>query len=168
MEQKIDNKQNLKDQMLNFYNLHKTKIFVFFVVLLIIISIIMFLKIKAEKDNNLIAQKYIQAGLSLSKEKNQSINSYEEIILSKNKFYAMLALNTLIEKNLVTDKEKILKYFNIVEKISKKKEKQDLLLFKKALYLISISRNEEAYLILNNLINDKSNLSNLAQEIVSK
>ena len=150
MEQKIDNKQNLKDQMLNFYNLHKTKIFVFFVVLLIIISIIMFLKIKAEKDNN------------------QSINSYEEIILSKNKFYAMLALNTLIEKNLVTDKEKILKYFKIVEEISKKKEKQDLLLFKKALYLISISRNEEAYLILNNLINDKSNLSNLAQEIVSK
>ena len=83
----------------------------------------MFLKIKAEKDNNLIAQKYIQAGLSLNKEKNQSINLYEEIILSKNKFYAILALNTLIEKNLVTDKEKILKYFNIVEKISKKKRK---------------------------------------------
>ena len=116
----------------------------------------------------MIAQKYIQAGLSLKKEKNQSINLYEEIILNKNKFYAILALNTLIEKNLVTDKEKILKYFNIVEKISKKKEKQDLLLFKKALYLISISRNEEAYLILNNLIKDKSNLSNLAQEIVSK
>ena len=166
MEQKIDNNQNLKDQMLNFYNLHKTKILVFFAVLLIIISIIMFLKIKAEKDNNLIAQKYIQAGLSLNKEKNQSINLYEEIILSKNKFYAILALNTLIEKNLVTDKEKILKYFNIVEKFQK--EKQDLLLFKKALYLISISRNEEAYLILNNLIKDKSNLSNLAQEIVSK
>ena len=82
----------------------------------------MFLKIKAEKDNNLIAQKYIQAGLSLNKEKNQSINLYEEIILSKNKFYAILALNTLIEKNLVTDKEKILKYFNIVEKISKKRK----------------------------------------------
>ena len=74
MEQKIDNNQNLKDQMLNFYNLHKTKILVFFAVLLIIISIIMFLKIKAEKDNNLIAQKYIQAGLSLNKEKiNQLI-----------------------------------------------------------------------------------------------
>ena len=63
---------------------------------------------------------------------------YEEIILSKNKFYSILALNTIIEKNLIKDKEKILEFFEIVEKSNFKKDQKDLIALKKALYMIKI------------------------------
>ena len=43
-------------------------------------------------------------------------NIYEEIILSKNKFYSLLALNTILEKNLINDKKKYLDYFEIIRK----------------------------------------------------
>ena len=42
--------------------------------------------------------------------KNQKI-LFEEIILSKNKFYSILALNTILEKKLEKDKNKIIKIF---------------------------------------------------------
>ena len=38
--------------------------------------------------------------------KKKSKELLEEIILSKNKFYAPLSLNILIEKNLVEDKKR--------------------------------------------------------------
>ena len=64
---------------------------------------------------------------------------YEEIILSKNKFYSLLALNTILEKNLINDKKKIIKYFLKLEKFNFSKEANiDLIHFKKALYLIKI------------------------------
>ena len=47
--------------------------------------------------------------------KTESVNIYEKIILSKNKFYSLLALNTILEKNLISDTDKILNYFFLVE-----------------------------------------------------
>ena len=41
---------------------------------------------------------------------------YEEIIISKNKFYSILSLNSIIEQNLIFDRDKILEYFEILEK----------------------------------------------------
>ena len=42
-------------------------------------------------------------------------NIYEEIVLSGNDFYSLLALNTLIEKNLIEDNEKVIRIFYIIE-----------------------------------------------------
>ena len=53
-------------------------------------------------------------------------------------FYSTLALNNIIEKNLRNNNAKILKYFEIIENL-KKKDQKDLINFKKALYLIKIS-----------------------------
>ena len=39
---------------------------------------------------------------------------YEEIILSKNQFYSILALNNILEKKLETDKNKIVCKQNVV------------------------------------------------------
>ena len=45
---------------------------------------------KKIKSNNLISEKYISTGLYLStKDIEKSKNFYEEIILSKNKFYSV-------------------------------------------------------------------------------
>ena len=129
-----------------------------------------FLKANHDKKNLLIGQKYVQAGLYLSsKNIENSIKIYEEIIYSKNKFYSILALNTILEENLVSDDKKILEYFKIVEEANKsKKEQIDLITLKKALYLKKIKKNKEGDILLNNLIDNESKFKNIAEEIIAK
>ena len=103
-----------------------------------------------------------------SNDKKQAIDLYVEIIQSKNNFYSILSLNNILEKNLITEKNKILNYFEIIEKIDLSEETKDLVLFKKALYLIKISDTEAGNKILNDLINKNSNIKPLAQNVIGK
>ena len=117
MEQKINNKIALKDKLISFFQAHKYKLSVFASILIITFISIFILKINGEKKNSLIAEKYIKAGLYLAENKrDQSKNIYEEIILSKNKFYSALALNKILEEDLISDKNKILDYFRKILK----------------------------------------------------
>ena len=116
MDQKLENKIELRDKLISLYNKNKIKIFLFVSLLIILISSVIFIEINNKKKNDLIAEKYVKAGLLLSiGKKNKSRELYEEIIFSKNKFYSILSLNTILEKDLVTEKSKILEYFSIVE-----------------------------------------------------
>ena len=81
-------------------------------------------------------------------------------------FYSILALNTIIEKNLEKDENKILSYFVIIEKIKNSKEQKDLISLKKALFLLKNSRVEEGNKILKKLIETESKLKFLAKEIL--
>ena len=122
-----------------------------------------------QKKNELIAEKYIQAGLlSSSKSQEKSKKIYEEIILSENNFYSILSLNTILEENLITDKNKILEYFSIVEKLTKSNDQLDLIFFKKALFLIKKQEITEGKAILEKLINKKSKYKFLAEEVLEK
>jgi len=169
MEQNENNKIELKDRLISFYNTNKIKIYIFIGILLLIVFSIAFITISNEKNNILTGNKYIKAGLYLtSGKKDQSKNLYEEIIFSKNKFYSILALNKLIENNLISDKNEILNYFQIVEKINISQEQHDLIVFKKALYLLKISNNKDGNVLLENLIKNNSKLNSLAKEILNK
>ncbi len=169
MEQNVQDKIDLKQKILTFYNFNKKKIYFFILILFVIIISIIFYKYNSEQKNILIAEKYIQAGIQLSSNKNNDAKKlYEEIILSKNKFYSILSLNTIIEKNLINDKNKILKYFAILEKSIASKEQADLIIFKKALYLIKVSDIQNGKNLLKLLVDKNSNLKSLAQEILKK
>ena len=99
MEQSSENKLEFKDQFLRFYIRNKIKIYILLIILFVTVSSILFINNYNEKQNKLIAEKYIQAGLYLSSEnKENAIFLLEEIILSKNNFYSILALNTIVEK----------------------------------------------------------------------
>ena len=99
-----------------------------------------------------------------SDKKVQSTNIFEEIIFSNNKFYSVLALNNILEKNLVSDKNKILEYFKLVEK-NASKEHKDLIVFKKALYLMKSNDIEKANTLFKTLIDKNSPLKSLAEEV---
>ena len=144
MEQKLETKITFIDKINNFYRFHKIKIiFLLFVILIISITTI-FIKQKKEKNNILIAEKYVQAVLNLSQSKEaEAKNLLDEIILSENKFYSILALNRIIEKNLIENDEKILEYFNIVENFDLNEEDLDLLIYKKALFLLKTSKKKK-------------------------
>lgn len=167
MDQSLDKKIDLKARMHSFIKNHKFK-FLFFISATFIFIICFFVIVENEKKKNiLISEKYIRAGLLLSSGQNKdAITYYEDIIASKHKFYSILALNIILEKNLVTDNEKILEYFNELEKENYSEELKDLILFKKALYLFKRNDNETGKKILNFLINKNSNLKSVALQII--
>ena len=101
-------------------------------------------------------------------EKNNSKRLYEEIILSKNKFYSILALNGIIENNLENNQDTILEYFASIENLNHVQENIDLLKFKKALFLLKNSQNKKGNELLQDLIDNNSNLKSLASEIINK
>ena len=169
MEQSLNKKIELKDKLVALYTENKLKIYFIIGILLIIFITIIFININNEKKNNYISEKYVQAGLFLASDnKEKSKDLYKEIIFSKNKFYSTLSLYTLLEKDLETDNNQVLDYFKIVEKLTKSKSQKDLLIFKKALYLIKISNIQEGNDLLTTLVASDSELKNIAEEILSK
>ena len=79
-----------------------------------------------------------------------------------------MSLNALIEKNLISDKNKILKYFDILENSITLKEQEDLILLKKALYLLKEKEFKAGNNLLQGLIDKNSNLKIIAEEILRK
>ena len=112
MDKILKEKVELKDRLISIYKKNKFKIYLFSGA--IIISIILFFSYEIYKvrNNSLMAEKYIKAGLYLNIDKKEkSLKLYEEIILSKNKFYSILAFNTILEKKLINDKKKNFRVF---------------------------------------------------------
>ena len=169
MIENSDNKKDFKDKLNNFYKGNKKKIIFLLLALTLVILSIIFLQYKNDQKNSLIAEKYVQAGIYLSSNNsNDAKLLYEEIILSKNKFYSILALNIIIEKKLSNAEEKIIKYFDLLEKSNLSKANKDLLILKKGLYLLKVSDTEEGYDLLKSLIEKNSNLKTIAEELLSK
>ena len=169
MDQNSENNITLKDKFISFYKYNKYILYLGIGILITILVSIIFFNNYKEKKNLLISEKYIQAGLYLaSEDKVKSKNLYQEIIFSSNKFYSILALNKILEKNLESDNNKILKYFEEVEKINLSREQKDLIIFKKSLFLIKISNQAQGKVLLKSLIQNNSKLKSLAEEVIAK
>ena len=169
MEENIEKKQELKSKLIHFFDKNKFSFFILISLIVIAIFALSLLQINVKKKNSLIAEKYIQAGIFLVNKKNADATLiFEEIIESKNKFYSILSLNTILEKKLLTDKKKILLLFKKIEKIKTTQEQRDLIKFKKALFLINNSEFEEGKKLLQEIAGSKSGLKFLAEEIISK
>jgi len=167
MSQNIDKNSELKENLRIFFNRTKKKIILIFILILITTLIIFIWNKNQIKKNLIISEKYVEAGVALSNnKKDKAAEYYEEIIISKNKFYSLLAFNKIIENNLIQEENKILRYFEILENLKYKEDKKDLIQFKKALYLLKLNKTQEAKDLLENLIEKNSNLKNIAKEFI--
>ena len=91
MDQNLDKKIEFKEKLTNFYSNNRFKIYLLLFSLFIGIIVSLSLKYYYEK-NNLISNKYTQAVLYLSNKDYEDANQiFDEIILSKNKFYSILS-----------------------------------------------------------------------------
>ena len=166
MENKILEKQNLLERSITLI-MKKKKIFV--VTFILIISIIFSLVFLNHYENNKtkkISEKYIKAGIYLiSNDLEKSKIIYRDIILSKNKLYSALALNSIVENNLESNSSEVLKFFNIVENIRMTKEHKSLVKLKKALYLMNQSNLAEGEKLLKEIISSNSVWKKIAQDI---
>ena len=103
------------------------------------------------KKNIIISEKYVQAELYLAaNNKDLSKEILEEIILSNNKFYSTLALNTIIEKNLILDDEKVIKYFELLEKSASTSDQKDLIILKKLYSILKKTMLKQVKIYLRN------------------
>ena len=169
MEDNLENKKNFKNRLIDLYNQNKLKLFIIILIILIILISLILLKYNNEKRNMMTAEKYVQAGLLLvAKKEDNAKKLYEEIIVSENKFYSILALNTIIEKDLIPSKKKILEYFDVLENSISAKDNVDLIKLKKALYLIKTSDIQKGNEILKSLIDNNSTLNSIAEELIKK
>ncbi len=167
MDPKLDKKIEIREKIILFLKKNKFKLLVLFGILTLIFFIFLSLQIKEKKESNLNSEKYIQAGIYLASnnlEKSKKI--YVEIIENKSKFYSILALNTIVEKNLESDKEKILNYFQTVENLTNSSEQKDLIIFKKALFLIKNSEVKRGKEILKELSEKNSKIKLLIDEVL--
>ena len=169
MSQDIENRTDFIEKSLTFYKKNKLKIISLIILIFIILSALILINENQKKKNISQAENYIKAGIYLSNGKGkQAIETYEEIIKSENKFYSILALNSILEKNLVREEEKILDYFEILETINYSEDTLDIIYFKKALFYLKNSNFEQGNKLLQKLIDKNSNQKNIAQEIIDK
>ncbi len=166
MEQNSDKINNIQEKINSIFKKNKIKILIFISILVILVFSSFLLNENKKKNNVLISEKYFKATIFLLEDKKfEAKNNLEEVILSKNKIYSLLALNTILEKNLESDNNKILSYFNLLEKLNFSQNTKDLIIFKKALFLIKINDQKAGNEILSNLIEKNSSLKPLAQEL---
>ena len=169
MDQNIDKNLDIKSKILDIFQKNKIKIYSLVIILFILLVSFTFLKIDKEKNNDLMSEKYIQAGIYLSKNKNEeSRKLLEEIIFNKHKFYSILSLNIILEKKLEKNFDKVLNYFEIIEKLKISKSQKNLVSFKKALFLLKNDQTEQGNNILSKLIDTNSEFKFLAEQILNK
>ncbi len=166
MENELTDKRNLIEKSIDILKKKKKISFFTIFALLIFFSIIFFFNYNQNIKNEKVSEQYIKAGIYLSSnEIEKSKLLYKKIVLSKNKFYSILALNSIIENNLEKNNDEILKLFKIIESINVEKEQLNLVKLKKALYLKKISRDKEGNKLLKEIIEDSSIWKDAAMEI---
>ena len=134
----MDDQNNKEKDYLNstisIFKRNKIKVYSFIIIILIL-SLSAFIIKDINKKNNLIAEKYLKAEILLkNNKKEEALIFYENIINSESKFYAVLSLNNIIEKDLVANEDKILNYFSILENLNYSQDQKALIILKKALF----------------------------------
>ena len=161
-----ETKINSSEKIANFIQKNKNIILINFILLILVLVGISYFNYYQNSKNEKISEKFVQAGIYLSLNKQEeSKKIYKEVISSKNKFYSILALNNIIDNDLEQNNEEVLELFDIVENIKIENEQKNLIKLKKALYLIKISRDNDGKKLLDEIISDDSIWKEAASEI---
>ena len=169
MDINSDNPQSKQNRISFFINKNKKKILISTILIILLCLSLIFFQINNNRKNILLSEKFMNAQIYLSTDKKiKALNIYEELIKSKNEFYSNMALNMIIENDLEKDSSIVLNYFEIVESITKDNKQKDLINFKKALYLIEISKAGEGKKILQKLSDKESDLKFMIDEILEE
>ena len=154
----IINANTRNEKIKNFFVKNKNKIISSIIILIIIIiSVFIYDKYSTNKKKE-ISDKFNSITIDYSeKTKNKTVNSLVEIINKKDPTYSPLSLYFIIDNNLVSDKSKINRLFDIlIKETSLDSEIKNLILYKKALYNADGAQESDLLKMLNPLINSNS------------
>ena len=150
---------NTRNQRIKDFFTKNKKLLVSLLIFLILILLSFYsYKIYQDKNKIKISDKYNSA---IIKHKNGDnsviISAMQEIVENKDPTYSPLALYYLIDNELINDKSKINRLFDIlIKKTSLDNEIKNLVIYKKALYNADTINEGQILEILNPVINSKS------------
>ncbi len=134
--------------------------FIILIIIVILLSIFGFFVLKEINDRKKveISNLYKNSIINFSDtNKAQVIKNLTGIIKKKDETYSPLALYFLIENNLISSKEEVNLYFDIIiNELKLNKTIKDLNIYKKALYNSDFSSEEEILNIINPLIKENN------------
>ena len=140
-----------------FINYKKLLISILVLVIALLISYFIFEEFN-EKKKLKISDQYNQIVTEYSKDNQQiTSNALVELVNKKDPTYSLLSLYFIIDNQLITEKLKVNKLFDVViEDVSLQKEIKNLIIYKKALFNADDIGENELLKILNPIINSES------------
>ena len=160
MEEEIQiiNQNTRREKFKNFIIKNK-KILVMSVssIIIIILLLVFYSEIKF-KNQIKLGNKYNEIALSYENKNNQNAEEkLIDIIQKKDPTYSPLALNFIIDNEIVNDKIKVNELFDIIiEKTNIENEIKNLIIYKKALYNSDNINENDLINILNPILNSES------------
>ena len=140
-----------------FINYKKLLISILVLVITLLISYFIFEEFNQKKKLK-ISDQYNQIVTEHSKNNKQiTSNALVELVNKKDPTYSPLSLYFIIDNQLITEKSKVNKLFDVViEDVSLQKEIKNLIIYKKALFNADDIGENELLKILNPIINSES------------
>lgn len=140
-----------------FINYKKLLISILVLLITLLISYFIFEEFN-EKKKLKISDQYNKIVTEHSKDNKQiTSNALVELVNKKDPTYSPLSLYFIIDNQLITEKTKVNKLFDVViEDVSLQKEIKNLIIYKKALYNADDIGENELLKILNPIINSES------------
>jgi hypothetical protein len=163
-------KKNFIDKATNLARQYSKLLIASLVSVLIFLFSFLFYKNLQEKNNIKIAEQYTQASILVKQKKIQESKLLLEYIINENhQFYSPMALYLIIDNNIVSEKIKIISFFDkILNNNSIDKENLNLIKIKKAVYLIGLDNEELIVETLNPVINSNSVWRKIAINLISE
>jgi len=157
-EIEIISKNTRNEKIKNFFIKNKIKIIIFFLIIILgIFGFLIFEGYKSEQKENL-ANKYNQAVIKHDLgQKNNVKEIFTEIVFARDNTYSPLAFYFLMDNDLISSREEINNYFDIlINETGLDEETRNLTIFKKGLFNSEFSKENELLNILNPIIKSKS------------
>jgi len=160
MDQEVEiiSSETRKEKIKNFIIYNKKKLVAVVIFFLLIIFSFFFYQEYNERHRERLSNKYNLSIIEYETgEKSKILNSMKDIIEAKDKTYSPLAFYFLLDNDLITSKEEINKYFDIlIKEIGLDSENKNLTIFKKALFNAEFANENELLSILNPVIKSQS------------
>ena len=150
---------NTKNQKIKDFFVKFKKHIIFSICSIFLLIFAYFIYVDIQKKNRVkISEKYNQATTEFySGNKTEIEKELVEIIKLKDKTYSPLSLYFLLENGIITENDKINKFFDIlIEETDLEKEIKNLIIYKKALFNSEFESENNLIKILNPIINSDS------------
>ena len=150
---------NTRNQKIKDFFVKFKKHNIFFICTIFLLIFAYFIYVDIQKKNRVkISEKYNQATTEFySGNKIEIEKELVEIIKLKDKTYSPLSLYFLLENGIITENDKINKFFDIlIEETDLEKEIKNLIIYKKALFNSEFESENNLIKILNPIINSDS------------
>ena len=154
----IINTNTRNEKIKNFFIKNKKKLIISISFLIVLIFIFFIYQDFKNKNKVKLAEEYNLITINFfSSDKKNVENQLVNIIMKKDQTYSPLALYFLIDNNIITEKDKLNKLFDIIiNEVKLEKEIKNLLIYKKALYNSEFQSENDLIKTLNPILNSTS------------